>query len=740
MTTLKSLLPAFPVLLAALSGGHAHAQTSHPPLAKDFAVETLATELSNPVEMSIAGDLVFIAELHGNIKVVNLKTNKTHVAAHLEVDYRKPGPKWSWDVESGVLGIAVAPDFATSKWVYVCYSRPGGESIKHDHVVSRFRYRNRLLDKESEQIILKIPAFRDQDRIHEAGSLAFGPRGNLYISSGDNQDHRQYLDAARTSANSAVLNGKILRIRPGKDGGYTIPAGNLFPPGTPKTRPEIYIMGLRNPYRISVDQKTGYLYWGENGPSDYYCGNLTNVDRKLLPLGFDEFNQAKKPGFYGWPLFIGPNEAYPNYSFETNSVTGPFNPEKPVNDYRENTGILRLPAAQKPMIWYSHPPSPDFPSLGQGGASAIAGPVYYHDPSRPKDSGGLPKAFDHHWFIADYARGWVKMVELDKDDQLVAIKSLPVNHHFQTPINLKFNRDGQLFVLQYGTGGWAPDNGGSLVRISHRPDAGLAGNRVIEKTTLKGMPAKHPGTALMRSNNCTACHETDKAAIGPSFQQIVERYGKLATRRQYLKEQIRNGSKGVWGESQAMPAHAHLSSAQLEQIVDAIFKLRLAKHSALGRPVHLAAPPSPRYPGSGPAGLVDGIRGDTDNLTRNWLGYEGRDITATVDLGKTIRVQELGLSAMQHTASGIFLPPEVKFLVSSDGETFTPVARARHQIPVKKTTAKTTLTAKIKPVKARYIRVHVKSLGTIPDWHHARGGKAWLFVDELLVNPAKQGK
>ncbi len=120
-------------------------------------METVATDLSNPMEMAIAGDLVFIAELHGNIKVVDLTTGMTRVAAHLEVDYRKQGPRWSWDVESGVMGIAVDPNFETNKWVYLCYTQPGGESLEHDHVVSRFRYENGLLNKASEQVILKIP-------------------------------------------------------------------------------------------------------------------------------------------------------------------------------------------------------------------------------------------------------------------------------------------------------------------------------------------------------------------------------------------------------------------------------------------------------------------------------------------------------------------------------------------------------------------------------------------------------
>ncbi len=721
--------------LIALGGAENSSASTGLPPSKDLAVETVAVDLSNPMEMSIAGDLVFIAELHGNIKVVDLTTGVTRVVAHLEVDYRKKGPRWDWDVESGVLGIAVDPDFESNHWVYVCYSRPGGESRTHHHVVSRFRYQDGLLNKASEQVVLEIPALRDQARIHEAGSLAFGPDGTLYISSGDNQDHTQYLYSARTSTNSADLKGKILRVRPAAGGGYTIPPGNLFPVGQPRTRPEIYVMGCRNPFRIAIDQKTGHLYWGENGPADDYCGSLQNVDQGLLPLGYDEFNQARGAGFFGWPFFIGPNECYPTYDFEAGKVTGAFDPLKPINGLQENTGVQELPPAQEPMIWYSHPPSPDFPSLGQGGASAIAGPVYYYDESMESAAGGLPKAFDHHWFIADYARGWVKMVELDDDENRLAIKAFPSHHRFETPINLKFNRAGQLFVLQYGRGGWDPDNGGSLVRISHRLDGGLAGNQVVASRPLRGLPADHPGTALMRQNNCIACHASTGELIGPSFEKITEKYPDPATREAYLQDRIRLGGKGVWGELYQMPPHPHLDKAQAAQIVEAIFALRLARHEARGHSVTLSPPPSPRYAGAGGAELVDGMSGDANDLQNDWLGFEGDDLKATIDLGEAILIDEVGLATCQVTTAGVFLPPTVVFEVSSDGEIYQELARIENDLPLDKPVAQLTLATRINPVRARYLRVHARNLGTIPDWHPAKGREAWLFAGEILVNP-----
>jgi cytochrome c len=92
--------------------------------------------------------------------------------------------------------------------------------------------------------------------------------------------------------------GKVLRIHPEPDGSYTIPDGNLFAKGNCQHKAGDITMGCRNPYRISVNQATSTVYWGEVGPD-------AGDDSKNDPQGYDEFNQAKKPGNYGWPYFVG---------------------------------------------------------------------------------------------------------------------------------------------------------------------------------------------------------------------------------------------------------------------------------------------------------------------------------------------------------------------------------------------------------------------------------------------------
>jgi cytochrome c len=93
-------------------------------------------------------------------------------------------------------------------------------------------------------------------------------------------------------------------VHPEADGTATIPKGNLFPPGTPNTRPEIYVMGNRNPWRIAVDRRSGFLYWGEVGP------DAGGPNENRGPAGFDEINQARAAGNFGWPLIIADNKPY----------------------------------------------------------------------------------------------------------------------------------------------------------------------------------------------------------------------------------------------------------------------------------------------------------------------------------------------------------------------------------------------------------------------------------------------
>src|ERR1043166_7684341 len=199
---------------------------------------------ADPIELTVAPDgRVFYIERAGNVKIYKPSTSLIAIAGHISVETQ---------IEDGLLGIALDPGFLTNNWLYLFYSPAGTNSEQH---ISRFTMVGDTLDMSSEKILLRIPTQR-QECCHSAGSLFMRTNGDLYISAGDNsnpfssdgfaplheQPGRSPWDSQKSASNENDLRGKILRIHPQPDGTYTIPTGNLFPPGTPQTRPEIYVM------------------------------------------------------------------------------------------------------------------------------------------------------------------------------------------------------------------------------------------------------------------------------------------------------------------------------------------------------------------------------------------------------------------------------------------------------------------------------------------------------------------
>jgi hypothetical protein len=154
------------------------------------------------------------------------------------------------------------------------------------------------------------------------------------------------------------------------------------------------------------------------------------------------------------------------------------------------------------------------------------------------------------------------------------------------------------------------------------------------------------------------------------------------------------------------------------------------EHPAMGKPYTLTYPPSPKYMADGTGSLTDGKHG-FENYHVLWQGFEGEDFEMVIDLGDTIRVGYFSAGFLQDIASWIFWPLSVNFLVSADGMNYNQPEGARsaetNRGPVK------LVESKFDPVLARYVRVYAKSMITCPDWHIGHGGKAWIFVDEIVV-------
>ncbi|MBF9252708.1 ThuA domain-containing protein [Pontibacter sp. 172403-2] len=437
-----------------------------------FSKVVLEEKLDEPMELTVLPDSrVLFIERKGNIKLYSPATGKTTVIAKIPVNTKvvnKEG-KVSED-EGGLIGLAKDPHFAQNHWLYLYYSQEGKEP---KNILTRYEMKGDELVMDSRKVLLEVNTQRELTG-HAGGSIAFDAKGNLYLSTGDNinphesngyspsdeRPGRTPFDAQMTSANTNDLRGKILRIHPEADGTYTILEGNLFPKGTPKTRPEIYTMGHRNPFRIAIDQKTGYLYWGDVGPDAAQPGD------KRGPAGQDEIGQAKQAGNYGWPYFVGDNKAYNKYDFAKSQSGELYDPAKPVNNSPNNTGINQLPAAQKALIWYGYGDSKEFPLMGAGGRSAMAGPVYYQDQFRGA-ARAFPDYYDGKLIIYEWMRGWMMAVTLDKEGNYVSMERIMPSYKFSNPMDMEFGPEGDLYMLEYGSGWFAQNDDARLVRIEY---------------------------------------------------------------------------------------------------------------------------------------------------------------------------------------------------------------------------------------------------------------------------------
>ncbi len=377
---------------------------------------------------------------------------------------------------------------------------------------------------DSKKVLLDVATQREEC-CHTGGSIAWDRQGNLYLSTGDNtnphgsngfspsdeREGRSAWDAQKSSANTNDLRAKIIRIKPQPDGTYSLPDGNLFPKGTAiffyvNSSTDIYTMGLRNPYRIALNPKTSVLYWGEIGPD---AGKDSTT---LGPRGYDEFNQAKKAGNFGWPLFIGNSQPYGDHDFATGKVGPRFDPNAPVNNSPKNTGLQNLPPANPAMIWYPYAASPEFPELGQGGRSAMAGEFYTFDRNSTAKT-KFPEYYDGALFIFDWMRNWVVAVRVDKEDNYIRNEPfMAANGDFRRPIDLAFGKDGVMYMLEYGSVYGADNDDARLVKIEYNTGnrAPVAYASVIDSVAA----AQRSARAFLTSDgkNAPAVRE----AVGPA--------------------------------------------------------------------------------------------------------------------------------------------------------------------------------------------------------------------------------
>ncbi len=457
----------------------------------------------------------------GQIHVYDPATKKTTLAGALTVFGNKGGGDELVKVEEGLLGIELDPKFETNGWVYLHYtphSQLNRDTQMAERRVSRFTLdlATNKLDLASEKVLLKWQV-QVHSCCHAGGGMAWDSKGNLYIATGDNNSSGfsdgysgnnpqpnykgvSFADARRTAGNTNNLNGKILRIHPESDGTYTLPEGNLFTgkemdEGGGKTRGEIYVMGVRNPARISIDKKTDILYAGWVGPD---AGSPSTV---WGPAKYDTFSAITKAGNHGWPYCMGNNQPYRDRNLpDPSKPLGWYNCNAPKNESPNNDGLVNLPPITGNTIWYSpQGGAPDYPRdangvpsykaaeakyllpwLKGGGQATMDGPVYRYD-AQNASAVKWPEYWDGKWFVGDFydAADSPRHAVLT-DPKTIGKGGLPVHAEtlkkiipvgqggIRNLMDWKFAPDGSLYVLDYGRGFFTSDSQSALWRVTYK--------------------------------------------------------------------------------------------------------------------------------------------------------------------------------------------------------------------------------------------------------------------------------
>ncbi|XVQ83421.1 PQQ-dependent sugar dehydrogenase [Microbispora siamensis] len=483
---------------------------------ENYEKVTLTKDVGEPIDMAILPDSrVLHTARNGDIRMTDPATGVTKIINTIDV-YNNS--------EDGLQTIGLDPDFANNKWVYVYYaprkmtgpypettpagsapnSLPAGadESYwnqwKGYNQLSRFKWDGDKLDLSTEQVIIKIETNRGQC-CHVAGDFDWDDEGNLYLATGDNTPAsapgangfapnndapgmNPGFDDRRGAGNTNDLRGKILRIKVAEDGSYTVPDGNLFPKGTAKTKPEIFVMGVRNPFRMDVDGKTGTLSWGDYGP------DAGAADPNRGPMGYVEWNVTplNKPMNGGWPYCTGDNFNYNNWDYANSKPREFFDCAAGAkNTSRWNTGLDTVPPATPADLYYGDRAS-DQPAEWSGltefdpvqnGQGPMGGPVYHYDADNPSTT-KFPEYWDDKFFFGEFSQDYLAAFTVSgSDGPVTKIEHFLPNAELtkmampitDNPMDLEFGPDGALYVLEYGDGFFRANPDAGLYRIDYSP-------------------------------------------------------------------------------------------------------------------------------------------------------------------------------------------------------------------------------------------------------------------------------
>lgn len=471
---------------------------------------TAVPDLSEPVAMdfnavkvgdSVVGADIYFVQRRGSLRKYDFTTktvkqigfvNNAEAASHRSGD-------------NGLMGVALDPNFATNRWIYLWYSPPRVGQNNYRGRLSRFTLgpQDTLL-AASEQILIDILLSKTH-QWHAGGPMRFDAHGDLWVTIGNNGSDlsgsgSQYSTTDSTSSqewgssSTASMRGGVIRITPDdSEKGYSIPEGNFgaywadhfekngnatlaaeYRDPT-KVLPEVYVKGTRSNFSIWVHPTKRWLAWGE---VNYQTTN-------------DEYHLLTHPAFTGFPYFHKNNIATP-----AGSWTAPVghSAATPINNSPLNSGVKQLPPAESATLWFQSgaPTATTLPTN-----VAIGGDVYLYDRNL-KSAVKFPPHFHHVWLmmqsihnqvqvygsVIDSNTVTVKTTPARLDNGLLALNTAPAN--VRRPVQASYGPDGALYFLNYGGGDYATTANSGVLRVTytgncHLDPVSLASDRALSE-------------------------------------------------------------------------------------------------------------------------------------------------------------------------------------------------------------------------------------------------------------------
>lgn len=420
MKVLKSLTFLFIILLISLAGcslGERAIPT--------VELELVADGFTSPVALVDPGDgsqRLFVVEQTGLIWIITKGQRLEQPFLDLRAKVMELNSLYD---ERGLLGLAFHPAFTSNGRFYVSYSATlqDGLSLKewdHTTYISEFTVSSEnpnQADPDSERILLAIdkPGYN-----YEAGHIAFGPDGYLYIATGDSV-RDPATEAGKFAQETSSLLGKILRIDVNKMSGgqtYEIPADNPFVSG--QGRPEIFAYGFRNPYRFSFDVSV-------SGEPRLFVADVGQAR-------IEEVSLVEAGGNYGWPIREG---------------TTCFNSQA----WNQPLGSCNTSGLSEPIIAYAH----------ERDLSAIIAGMVYHGKAIPELKGG--------YVFGDWGRGNGHLFVAYPPSfgyGLWGITEIPLNLEIGQLLGIGQDEHGELYLLTKAPSMGAIGNSGIVYKIVAR--------------------------------------------------------------------------------------------------------------------------------------------------------------------------------------------------------------------------------------------------------------------------------